>query len=207
MVFNANIQSVKKIDGIWNVSGEAGTFIAPKVMVASGLCSLPNMPTLPGKESFGGPIVHTEGFGDAQIMGTSEIKKLVVLGGGKSAADVVYEGVKNGKEVHWVIRTTGTGPSFFASGKGRGPFRNAFEAAHTHIVASLGPSIFNRENGWTNFLHHNWIGRLLLEKVLAKQDQDIRNEADYHGRDRTKGFDQLEYETALALCLSPSMRS
>ncbi|KAF2182385.1 putative dimethylaniline monooxygenase [Zopfia rhizophila CBS 207.26] len=196
MIFNADIQSVKKIDGMWNVRGEAGTFTAPKVMVASGLCSLPNMPTLPGKETFGGPIVHTEGFGDTKIMETPDIKKLVVLGAGKSAADVVYTGVKNGKEVHWVIRTTGTGPSFFASGRGKGPFKNAFEAAHTRIVASLGPSIFNSENGWTNFLQHNRIGRSLVEKVLAKQDQDIRNEADYHGRDKTKGFDQLEYETA-----------
>ncbi|KAL1603430.1 hypothetical protein SLS60_005017 [Paraconiothyrium brasiliense] len=121
--------------------------------------------------------------------------KLMVLGAGKSAADVVYEGVKNGKEVHWVIRTTGTGPSFFASARGKGPFKNAFEAAHTRVIASLGPSIFNSENRWTNFLQHSQLGRFLVEQVLAKQDQAIRNEADYHGRDKTKGFDQLEYDT------------
>jgi len=142
------------------------------------------------------PIIHTENFGDTSIMESPDIKKLAVLGAGKSAADVGYRGVKEGKEVHWIIQKYGAGAPFFASGKGKGPFRNAFEAAHTRIVASLGPSIFNRGTIWTNFLQHNWIGRWLIAKLLGAQDQNIRNEADYRGRDNTKGFAQLEYETA-----------
>lgn len=199
MVFNVDIQSVKKIDDVWNVKSKTETFTAPKLMVASGLCSQPNMPTLLGSDTFGGPIVHTEGFGDTNIMENRNVKKLIVLGAGKSAADVVYKGVKEGKEVHWLIRKTGTGAPFFASGRGKGPFKNAFEAAHTRIVASLGPSIFNRVTMWTNFLQHNWIGQWLVGKLLAGQDQNFRTEADYHGRDSSKGFDQLEYDTAYVL--------
>ncbi|PVH98330.1 flavin-binding monooxygenase-like protein-like protein [Periconia macrospinosa] len=195
IIFNANIQSVKKLDDLWTARSEAATFTAPKILIASGLCSIPKMPELSGRELFRGPIVHTEAFGDSKIMESPSITRLLVLGAGKSAADVVYEGVKNGKEVHWVIRKSGTGPSFFSSGRGKGPFKNAFEAAHTRVVASIGPSIFNKENGWTNFLQHNRIGRKLVETMLATQDQEIRNEADYHGRDKSKGFDQLEYET------------
>ena len=108
---------------------------------------------------------------------------------------MVYEGVKAGKELHWAIKKTGRGPPCFASAKGRGPFKNVFEVANTRIVASLGPSIFNPENVWTKFLQRNWLGRWLIAKLLAKQDQGFRNEADYHGRDKSKGFDQLEYET------------
>ncbi|CAO2651136.1 Nn.00g094330.m01.CDS01 [Neocucurbitaria sp. VM-36] len=196
MIFNVDIQSVEKIHDLWNVRSKTETFTAPKVMVASGLCSQPNMPTLPGSETFGGPIVHTEGFGNTTIMEDPEIKIMVVLGGGKSAADVVYKGVKEGKEVHWIIRKTGTGAPFFASGRGKGPFKNAFEAAHTRLVATLGPSIFNGETMWTNFVQHNWLGRSLIGKLLGGQDQSIRNEANYHGRDNSKGFDQLEYDTA-----------
>jgi dimethylaniline monooxygenase (N-oxide forming) len=165
------------------------------------------MPSLPGEETFGGPIVHTEGYGDTKITTDPDIKTLVVLGAGKSAADVAYEGAKNGKEVHWIIRTTGTGPSFFASGRGKGPFKNAFEAAHTRFVASLGPSLFNGETAWTNFLQHTRIGRWLVAKLMAAQDQAIRNEADYTGRDKTKGFDQLEYETPFVLHLSHHLPS
>ncbi|OAG06210.1 flavin-binding monooxygenase-like protein-like protein [Paraphaeosphaeria sporulosa] len=195
MIFNVNIDSVKKVDGLWNVCSGGRTFTAPKVLIASGLCSLAKMPSLPGKDRFGGAIVHTEDFGETNIMAAPNITKLVVLGAGKSAADVVYEGAKSGKEVHWVIKTTGTGPSFFASGKGKGPFKNAFEAAHTRFVATLGPSIFNRVNIWTKFVQRNWLGRWLVGKLLAQQDQAIRMEADYQGRDNAKGFDQLEYET------------
>lgn len=152
-----------------------------------------------GKENFEGPIIHTEKLGNSRIAANSDITKLVVLGAGKSAADVVYDGIKHGKEVHWIIRQTGTGPGFFASGRGKGPFKNSFEAAHTRVVASLGPSIFNSENIWTGFLHHTLIGRWLVNRLLTKQDQAIRNEANYQGRDKTKGFNQLEYE-ATSVC-------
>jgi hypothetical protein len=165
------------------------------------------MPSLSDRELFKGPIVHTEGFGESQIMENVDITHLVVLGAGKSAADVVYEGAKNGKEVHWVISTTGTGPSFFASGKGKGPFKNAFEAAHTRIVASLGPSIFNPDNFWTSFLQYYQLGQWLVGKVLENQDQAIRNEANYKGRENSKGFDQLEYDTAFVIPLATTIWS
>lgn len=196
MIFDTNVRSVRKIYDKWIIRSDSTTLYAPKVMIASGLCSQPKVPSLCGKERFSGPIVHTEDFGESQIMKDPGITKLLVVGAGKSAADVVYEGVKNGKEVHWVIRSTGTGPAVFASGKGKGPYKNAFEAAHTRAVASLGPSIFNSDNPWTRFLQHNRSGQWLLSKMLAKQDQAIRHEADYYGRDSTKGFPQLEYETA-----------
>lgn len=195
MESHTNIQSIRKVEEIWYVESETMTYTAPKVMIASGLCSVPKMPLLLGQYTFGGTIVHTEGFGETKIMEDSKITKIVVLGAGKSAADVVYDAVKHAKEVHWVIRTTDTGPSFFASGKARGPYKNAFEAAHTRTVASLGPSIFNGANLWTRFLQQTRLGRWIVGKLLAKQDQNIRNEANYHGRDSTKGFDQLEYQT------------
>jgi dimethylaniline monooxygenase (N-oxide forming) len=80
MIFSANIQVLKNMSGVWHVSGQVETFIALKVTVASSLYSMPNMPTLPRKETFGGPIVHTEKSGDSRIMNTPDIKKLVALG-------------------------------------------------------------------------------------------------------------------------------
>lgn len=158
MIFGACVQAVKKTSESWVVrcNEERGPkfreLCAPKLMIVTGLCSVPNIPNIAGKEDFGAPLVHTEGFGNSNIMHAPSTRKLVVIGGGKSAADAVYEGVKNGKEVHWVIRKSGTGPAFFASGGGKGPFKNAFEVAHTRLVASLSPSIFSKATMWTNFL-------------------------------------------------------
>ena len=74
MIFNTNIKSIKKMDGMWNVSGDATSFAAPKVMVASGICSSPNIPTLLEKDRFGGPIVHIGGFGGTNVMENHNIK-------------------------------------------------------------------------------------------------------------------------------------
>jgi dimethylaniline monooxygenase (N-oxide forming) len=145
---DVGVDSIQRIGDLWHVCRQSDTFSATKVMVATGICCLSNMPTLVSKESFGGLIVHTEGFGDTKIMDTPDIKNLVALGAGNPAADIVYEGLEKGKTVHWVIRTlTGTG-------RGKGPFKNAFEAAHTRIVSSLGPSIFNPRNCWTKLLQN-----------------------------------------------------
>lgn len=207
VVFNTDVESLQKSDGLWIINSRKNTFSASKIIISTGLCSSLNMPSLSDRGLFIGLIVHTEGFGKSKIMENIDITHLVVLGAGKSAADVAYEGAKSGKEVHWVIRTTGTGPSFFASGKGKGPFKNAFEAAHTRIVAYLGPSIFNPENFWTNFLQHYQLGQWLVGKLLENQDQAIRNEANYKGREDSKGFDQLEYETAFVIPLATAIRS
>jgi dimethylaniline monooxygenase (N-oxide forming) len=107
MVFHANVDSVRKVNNAWNVRVEAAVFATKRLMVASGL--------LQGKEIFCGAIVHTEGFGDSKMMENSEIKRLVVIVAGKSAADAVFMGVKSGKVVHWVIRANGREHAFFAS--------------------------------------------------------------------------------------------
>ncbi|KAH3943787.1 hypothetical protein HBH98_075890 [Parastagonospora nodorum] len=192
MVFNANLDSVRKVNNAWNVRVEAAVFATTKLMVANGL--------LPGKEIFGGAIVHTEGFGDSKMMENSEIKRLVVILAGKSAANVVYMGAKSGKVVHWVNRANGREHAFFASGRGKGPSENA---AHTRIVASIGQSIFDSENGWTNFLQQSWVGRWLVRKLPSNQDRNVREEANYHGLNTPKSFDRLEYETAFFWQNSP----
>jgi dimethylaniline monooxygenase (N-oxide forming) len=194
-------KDIKKVGKNWNVlckdlKGLERTFFAEKLMVASGLISVPNMPVFPGATEFAGPIIHSKDFGsrEKEILQSESIKKIIIVGGGKSSADMLYEAVKAGKEVSWIIRVTGAGAPFFASGKGRGPYKNAFEAASTRAVASINPSIFNSKNWWTNFLHNTTIGTSLLKRLIAKLDSDMRSEANYKGRDSDKGFERLEYD-------------
>jgi cation diffusion facilitator CzcD-associated flavoprotein CzcO len=189
IVFDRSVKSIRKTAGIWTLvcqsqEGRQYTFSAKKVLVASGLTSVPSMPNnLKSAGSFDGPIIHSVDFGSSslEILSRSDIHHVTILGGGKSAADMVYEVVKSGKTVSWVIRAHGTGAPFLVSGKGKGPFRNAFEAASTRFVSSLNPSIFIQSNVWTNFVHRSSVGVSLLQRMLASVDAEIRRVADYQG--------------------------
>lgn len=72
-----------------------------KIVVATGNTSFPNMPSLPSQKDFAGPILHHKDFGKASqsILNDPKYKHIAVLGGGKSATDMVYESVKRGKVV------------------------------------------------------------------------------------------------------------
>ena len=208
MNFNFVVQSIcrDESDDRWTVRGIdqrsqiARTYLTSKVMVATGVTSEPNMPTLPGKEQFAGSVFHSEGFGQSAVLTSSDIQNIVVVGGGKSAADMVYACAKAGKAVSWVIRKSGTGPAAFIDVKGRatGPlaYKNAAEIGCTRMMTTLGPSAFSEPNWKSALLHRSKIGRAFGEKIWRNADRDIRKEANYHGRAETgKGFQNLETDT------------
>ncbi|KOS21705.1 putative flavin-containing monooxygenase 1 [Escovopsis weberi] len=76
---------------------------ARRLIVASGLTSVPRIPQLPGEEHFGGRIFHTKFF--AQNVDTLKTARSVtILGGSKSAWDAAYSYATAGVQVNWVIR-------------------------------------------------------------------------------------------------------
>ncbi|ORY17620.1 hypothetical protein BCR34DRAFT_621800 [Clohesyomyces aquaticus] len=165
------------------------------LIVASGTTSSPNMPKFSGKHLFGGPILHSVDFGASDILQCNSSKQIIVIGAGKSSADMVYEAVKTGNEVSWIIRSNGTGAAFFPEDKGRGPYKNAFEAASTRFLALLNPSIYNEQNIWNKFLQNTYLGNWFLRCLITATDNGIRKVADYKGRKSSKGFEKLEYDT------------
>jgi dimethylaniline monooxygenase (N-oxide forming) len=198
--FGIQVRSIKKINGKWELScidarNIPVAFSAVKLMIANGENSLPNMPDLPGKETFEGSIIHSENFGESNIISSEAVNDVAVIGAGKSAADMVYEAVKAGKTVSWIIRKTGTGPGFFAPIDMKTPYRNGLEAAQTRVMSSLQPSILNPETLWSWFLHSTVLGAAIVKWLFAKLDAVVRKSADYRGRKNTHGFEKLEYNT------------
>ncbi|TGO61161.1 hypothetical protein BCON_0029g00020 [Botryotinia convoluta] len=63
------VRSLLRRDGKWMIEtvdlvpGAPDTWQTTKLIVASGLNSIPNMPSLPGKELFQGPILHQNDLG------------------------------------------------------------------------------------------------------------------------------------------------
>ena len=189
--FGFKVNTIKKSGDVWIVTGDTAVFRASKVIVASGLTSTPNIPQLPGIEHFEAPIIHHESYGQSSVLSSDKSQNVVVLGGGKSAADMVYASVKAGKSVSWIIRASGTGPAFFVSPKGKGPFKNAFEIGSTGIVSTLSPSILNPDTWWTRFLHTNY-GQKIVNAIWGGADKETRANADFDGRhDALRGFENL----------------
>lgn len=203
IIFNISVQSVKKINDRWTVSGvdklsnSPRLLTATRLIVASGLDTHPSMPHFQGQETFRGPIIHSIDFGvlGEPRLADPKIQNITVLGAGKSSADMIYEAVtKYKKNVTWIIRKSGTGAAFFADGKGRAGYKNAFELASSRVVSYLGPSIWYENNRWTKFINGPGLGTTLQKQILGAMDKDTKKLANYHGRKNNKGFEGLEYD-------------
>ena len=146
---NTEVRSVKKSGSGWilQVGGALPQSIhCVKLAVASGLTSSPVMPQLPRSHDYTVPILHHRDFGAqsrAILAASSAYKNITVLGGGKSAADMVYGSIKAGKNVNWIIRKTGEGPGIFMNPAATGRYRNNAEAGATQKATLLNPSGFH----------------------------------------------------------------
>jgi cation diffusion facilitator CzcD-associated flavoprotein CzcO len=85
-----------------------------KLILATGVTNEPNQPRISGETEFGAPIVHSARLGReaTRLLEDSSIKRVAVLGGGKSAYDAVYLFASAGKEVDWIIRRSGRGTNW-----------------------------------------------------------------------------------------------
>lgn len=201
--FNFDVQKITKVDGEWtisgrNASGETQTINLPKVVIASGLTSMPNMPTLPGQEDFENPIIHQKEFGQSNVLSTPALQKITVLGAAKSAADLVYDSVKAGKTVTWIIRATGTGPGFFVSADSKISPRTIYLLGTSRIISTLSPSFFNADSWWNRFLQHTKVGRKQLMQFWDSLHKSVVDAPNFDARGaeaKEKGFDKLKPHT------------
>jgi len=177
-------------------TGIPWTIHTSRVIVASGLSSVPNMPDIPGKERFRGQIIHQEAFGSSDILSSSSVNNITVIGGAKSSADMVYAAVKAGKDVSWVIKASETtGPGFLMMPKGVGPYKNALELAMTRLASTLVPSYLNGGSWFVRLLHGYKYGVKLISWFWATVDSESRKEANYKARPNVGGFEKLEPHT------------
>ena len=118
---STRVERVYKADGVWFVYTVGGEkFTAGRLVDAIGLTSEPNLPDIPGRETFRGLQIHHKDFGQSKLLESSDIHSIIVVGGSKSAADVAYAATKAGKKVQWIIRRSGTGPPWFVPVYGLG---------------------------------------------------------------------------------------
>lgn len=202
--FNTQVQSIRKVDGQWQllcvdtISRSHRPMFSSRLMMANGQSSLPNVPKFPGKEHFHGKIIHSMEFGQSDVIRDESIQHVAVIGAGKSAADMVYEAVKADKTVSWIIRKTGNGSlgaAAFAPIDLPTPYKNGVEASQARIMASLQPCyLIPYRSWWTWLLHSTDLGAKLVTTIFSLLDNTVRKYAGYRERKSDKGFEKLEYD-------------
>ncbi|KAL8648100.1 MAG: hypothetical protein Q9226_006142 [Calogaya cf. arnoldii] len=125
----------------------------------------PNVPKLVGESNFGAPILHHYDFGQSSVLCSAKAQNVTVLGGSKSAADMILASVKAGKNVSWIIRRSGAGLGWFVSYKGKGPYKNVVEIGSTRFFSTFSPSVLGPENWLTQSLHGTRWGAMLIGAV------------------------------------------
>ena len=196
---NSGVSSIEKLSNGWllQVGGaKPHTIRCTKLAVAPGLTSIPNMPEFPRSNDWTAPILHHRDFGaqsEAILAPSSAYGNITVLGGGKSAADLVYASVKAGKNVNWIIRISGEGPGVFMNPAGVGRYKHSMERSFTQRATIFNPSCFRPMLWWAQLQHQSISGRPGLEQKLFAGDRVSKTWPNYQGREGAlSGFRDLE---------------
>lgn len=97
------VERIDRDDNGWRLATSAGEICAQQVVVATGYEHTPRIPQWPGMESFSGELLHSAGYRNpAPFAG----KRVVVVGAGSSAMEIVHDVATGGAEKTWLaVRT------------------------------------------------------------------------------------------------------
>ena len=180
--FNTKVESVAQGEkGGWELrltnvlDGKPANIKTERLVVATGLTTEPNMPVLRGADVFDAPILHAVDFAQHSEL-TKTAKKVVVLGGAKSAWDVAYAFASTGAEVDMVVRQSGKGPVWMAPAYVT-PFKRLLEGlVTTRFITWMSPCIWGDEDGYgriRSFLHQTRFGRWIVDKFWWVLENDV----------------------------------
>jgi dimethylaniline monooxygenase (N-oxide forming) len=188
IIFNTPVKHIAKDSGVWNVETSKQSYSCKKLIIATGLTSIPSPLNIPTTE-FKSPIIHSRDLAaKTQLLASVNTKHVVVLGGSKSAFDAVQLLQSLGKKVTWIIRCNGQGPSLLSTPDAPWPLSNSHEIIATRLVAKMSPCIFEPLDSWTRFFHSNRLGIWLVDMVYWGVDTMWRKAAKY---DRDENMKQL----------------
>ena len=100
--FGVTAKRVERDSRGWRVTTSAGEIEASAVVVASGYSHTPCVPDWPGRELFSGTLLHTAGYREPSPF---RGRRVLVVGSGNSAADLVVDLAGIADEVIMAVRT------------------------------------------------------------------------------------------------------
>ena len=190
--FQHRVEDVEITDDGWIVNviyAQSGQRVlkTSKLAVASGLTSIPNIPSfLSEKHDFIGPIRHHKDFAavSRSSLDSPAYHNVVVLGGGKSSTDMICECLKKGKHVSWIIRDDGEGSALFFPAPGSGRYINVLEKGATRLGALFSSSSFMPNLWAARLVQRTQFGLKQLRQRINAADRHCRNVAAYQDIER-----------------------
>lgn len=171
------VQRVGDADGAGD-EGERGgreMMVCDKLIIAAGVNSIPMFPEDIDWKDFTGPVMHSKDVGIKHGLLTAEnASRVTVVGGNKSAVDVVYLCAKAGKEVDWIISPDGYGPGILFEPRTKsGTSYASIKLARVSLIP--GPTVLNANGWWYWFLHSgkSWLGTWVLRMVMKMLTKDM----------------------------------
>lgn len=170
--FNTKVTGAQQIgDGRWKIhteTKEGATDIIDfdYLVMATGLYSGINkyIPSIPGQEVFPGEIIHSCDFHDASV---AKDKRVVVIGGGKSAVDCAIEASRAGASSVTLLQRTAYWPTPRKIA-GIIPFQYIFLSRFGTALVSAHRGTFPGGSGKAvNAFRNNIIGPALMRPVFA----------------------------------------
>jgi len=200
-MFDCRVDNVNRDGDLWTIEAKENrqsvTFTSRKLVITTGLLSEEVMPSITGSDIFKGHLYHHKHFGRTGLINDPDMKDVTILGGGKSAADLVYAFAKAKRNISWVIRTTGTGAPLLTPSDGIGTCLNAAEVAMTRLSGILTPSPFIPYSWLQWFIHSSRLGESLLSAFFTQSESACTRPAEYNTRtDALPGFSSLAPTTA-----------
>lgn len=95
------VTGVTRGDGAWRLETSAGAWPAPRLVLATGIWGAPFEPALPGRECYGGRVLHVSAYrGAAELEG----QRVLVVGAGNSGKDVALAAARVGASATLAMR-------------------------------------------------------------------------------------------------------
>ncbi|EAU36862.1 predicted protein [Aspergillus terreus NIH2624] len=159
--FNTFVTNASRGEDGWRLAFKDSTdvVITEKLIVCTGVTSIPCIPEYPGTKSATIPIIHSRDLGSSYpMLQNPSLEHVAVVGAAKSAYDAVYLLLSMGKKVTWIIRREGAGPLAILPFKILGVM-NSIAVASTRLMTYLTPSILNTKGPIFWAFQRNPVGR------------------------------------------------
>lgn len=103
IVLNTEATGVTFRDGVWNIASPRGVVLASNLVVATGWCHTPVIPSWPGVSEFKGTLTHASAYRNATPFAG---RKVLVVGCGNTGTEVAQQLSMGGAQTVWVsVRT------------------------------------------------------------------------------------------------------
>lgn len=144
---------------LWLKEGKPLT--CSKLIYATGANSHPIIPSWP-KCNFEKPVIHSLEISSYLDDIAKNVQRATVVGRSKSSYDAVYQLLKQGKKVDWVIRDGPAGPFSIYAPTFMGLW-NISDHISTRLASYFSPCIMNTSGFWYNILQRSWIGHAVMD--------------------------------------------